>query len=642
MLFLGMHGLDTAYLKNGYVYHTHNDKESILKDGTFINTGLNVLQLTKALSLSTEDDFSQSATNTDPGQESAVFFDILSGYAFFSYRGNWVYMIHLFVVVFGASTILALCPSSYSNLSTILVDELKCLLFPIINCLAMGLFCHIFCPMTWYLSGKGYAILLFMPPAILSAIWIRGECAAARPYSKDNLVRQSSALLLWISIAIPMIFCGLVSAYPFCFWIGFSSIGMIMYVQVVNNRSVSKRKIQAHTTPSFYSSMLHKCDENLVYMVCVMPCTIAWCSLLNVTLSMLIPLVGKSGTVVPGDIIVGAVIGALVALPAGSLMANHVFSKMTKVTVKAFACFIAAILFYTILFNNVAYSVARPKRLWLQHVDRVIEKNDKGMITTTHDHGIWVSAFDGQGLNPLVDLHHSQIKHKHREKASCNVGDGDCFMSFPWYFPVPDSIRDSMYIPTQSPPVPIEPTSRLQLILTSTAISRDMTLDKVQKQNVGGDSGDAGEYRFIDVAVVGPTHMALVIRDHAAGSRIVGWDLSNMNDITIDQTGSINQDSQSRAFLAFKESSLVTPYSPRSEGIYYLQIGFGLCPSNACTKVIRLKVKGNEPVEFSAYGHYVEQWEEDPSLQAFHNSLPKWSQNAYFTQFPSMLVSKSI
>ena len=122
---------------------------------------------------------------------------------------------------------------------------------------------------------------------------------------------------------------------------------------------------------------------------------------------------------------------------------------------------------------------------------------------------------------------------------------------------------------------------------------------------------------------------------------IVAWDLKNMNDVT-DEDGNINADSHSKSLLAFKDKNLVSLFPARAEGIFYLQIGFGLCPASVCTKVLRLKVKGAEPVEFSAYSHCVDTWDADPPLQQLHRSLPKWSQNAYFTQFPSMLVSKSI
>jgi hypothetical protein len=229
----GIHGLDTAYLNNGYVYHTHNDREDILADGTFLNTGANVLQLSKALSLSTEKDFSTDADTTttiDPGEESVVFFDLLSGFMFFSYRGTSVFLLHSLVVLFGACTVLVLIPSAYKHWVTMLTDEIKCLLTPIVINVAFGFFCHVCCPMTWYQGGTGYALLLFVPPAVLSAAWVRGSCVSRRKYaspSSDNsyLMRQASSVFMWMLVATPMIMSGLVSAYPMCFWIGFSSLG---------------------------------------------------------------------------------------------------------------------------------------------------------------------------------------------------------------------------------------------------------------------------------------------------------------------------------------------------------------------------------------------------------------------------------
>lgn len=626
-----MHGLDTAYLKNGYVYHTHHDRENILQDGTFLNTGANVLQLSKALSLSTEEDFDGSTADSDHGMESAVFFDILGGWAFFSYRGNWVYALHSLVVIFGLSTVLCLCSTAYTHVVSMLIDEVKCLLAPIVCNLALGLICHIFCPMTWYQSGKGYALVMFLPPAAISALWVRGVCVSSRGYSAESAHRQSSAIFMWAAIASPMILCGLVSAYPMCFWIGFSSLAMVMYSQVVSAKAMSARAAQAHESStslkSVYLKIMQRCDENIMYSVCLIPCTVPWFSLLNIVLTMVIPLTGKSGTIVPGDIIVAAVIGALVALPAGSLMANHVYCRMKRSTLKACVAFVAVILFYTVVFNNTAYSTQRPKRLWLQHVERFIDSTKDGVETSAHDHGIWVSAFDGQGLDPLASLPHTQLQPKYRGNAACTVADGDCFMSFPWYFPVTETIRDSMYIPTKTPPTQRNSRSNLQLLLST--------------ENLSADARNEGDYRFVDITVIGSSHMALVIKDNARGNRVVAWNLKNMHDVS-DSHGAVNPKSISEAVGAFKEQDMVTPNPPRSEGVYYVQIGFGLCPGDVCSKVIRLKVKGSSPVEFSAYSHYVDTWEQDESLQQFHQGLPKWAQNAYFTQFPSVLVRKSI
>lgn len=651
-----MHGLDTAYLQNGYVYHTRNDKENILQDGTFLNTGANVLQLSKALSLSTEEDFSDENPTLDPGLESVVFFDILAGWMYFSYRGVWVIIIHLLVVIFGLCTVFTLCRSTFSHVSTMLIDEVKCLVVPILGNAALGLFCHVFCPMTWYVGGKGYALLLYLPPAILSAAWVRGSCVASRSYLSGvagTTSRQASSLFLWMSLATPMIFIGLVSVYPLCIWIGFSSIAMIMHTQVVQSQSLAMRKSLAQyssrTYLSHYYTALQFCDEDVIYMICLVPCTIIWCSLCNIVLSMLIPLVGKSGTVVPGDLIVAAVIGILVALPAGTLLANHVHTRVNVVTLKTCGSLIVVMLFYTFFFHNVAYSAQRPKRLWVQHIDRTIERTVDGKVTSSHDHGIWVSAFDGQGLDPLLDLHHSQIQDKHHAKAECTVTNGDCSMEFPWYFPVPDAVRDSMFIPTQTPPVPKNKKSRLQLLLTSTTLSIGETSGSIHDppqtltRALKSKEKEVEVYRYIDITLVGSTHMALVIRDRKAGSRIISWDLHNMNDVT-DASGNVDAELHKKALQSFQDKDLVTPYVTRAEGIHYFQIGFGFCPNDVCTKIFRLKVRGEEPVEFSAYSHYVDSrdWEEDTSLQAFHNTLPKWSQGAYFTQFPSILVSKNI
>ena len=622
-----------AYIQNGYVYHTYHDDIKQIPPGTILNTGVNVLEMTKALSLSNEEDFDPSTDPVvDPADEPVAFFDILKGYFFFTYYGFWVQGIHMLAVVCGACTVLWLKRAAYLHIIKMIFDEIKCIVLPIITNIAFGLFCHVFCPMTWYQSGKAYAILLFMPPAILCSTWIRGLCVATRPYASGNLMRQASSMFLWIFIATPAILCGISSAYVICFWIICLSIAMIMYSQVSDALLVSSPNVKLrYIPPSRYQSFLQKFDENIVYMVCLIPCSIVWFSWLNMTLTVVVPMAGKSVTFIPGDVIVSAVLALLVSLPAGTLMANYVYSRMNRVTVKAVAGFILVVLVYTTFFNNVAYTAQRPKRLWLQHVERTFEKEVNGVPTKENDHGIWVSAFDGQGLAPLINLRHPHIQSKHYGKAKCSVENGDCLMSFPWHFPVAESLRDSMYIPTQSPPLPKIPKSQMQMLLSSSLLPINQTqMDRSSR-----------EYRYIDITLVGASHMDLVIRDNAGGKRIVAWDISNMKDVT-DRGGFFDSNTMSKCCQGFTEKNMVPPHEPRQEGVYFLHIGFGLCPASVCSKMIRLKVRGSQPVEFSAYSHYVDTWLDDRSLQRFHNSLPRWSQNAYFTQFPSILVSKSI
>eukprot|EP01038_Epipyxis_sp_PR26KG_P015931 gene15931-21612_t len=79
----GIKAIDTAYIENGYVYHTKFDVTNVIPNGTFVNTGENIISITKALAEITP-------PSSDPADERAdkhaVFFDFL-GYYVITYQG---------------------------------------------------------------------------------------------------------------------------------------------------------------------------------------------------------------------------------------------------------------------------------------------------------------------------------------------------------------------------------------------------------------------------------------------------------------------------------------------------------------------------------------------------------------------------
>ena len=195
------------------------------------------------------------------------------------------------------------------------------------------------------------------------------------------------------------------------------------------------------------------------------------------------------------------------------------------------------VLTYSALFLS-PYSTTVPKRLWVQHVERTIESLDG---TRHYDHGLWISAMDKQGLLPLQQAGISQaLDSKNLKAASCDRFNGDCYMKFPWYFPVADGIRDSMYIPTAEPPRPLSPTFQFSLSSKPRLMhsqsedtqiqsqSQKQTPSQIQAQiqaQTQAKTRTQTQTRLLHVHLQGPSHMTLVLRDGAQGRRVLAWNL---------------------------------------------------------------------------------------------------------------------
>jgi hypothetical protein len=255
-----------------------------------------------------------------------------------------------------------------------------------------------------------------------------------------------------------------------------------------------------------------------------------------------------------------------------------------------------------------SYSADHPKRLWVQHVHREVIHRDNTVVT---DHGIWVNAFDGRGLTPFrsnlmgtssgssaLGIQGNVMDGRFDDKSACNYASASCYFHFPWYFPVADLMRTAVYIPTTRPP---EVPKGTEFHMAVTSKPSPATVSNNGSPNT----------RVIDILLTGPAHMNFIIDDGARGARVISWDLSESDD------------------------AMVTPSPVRSQGFFYMSIGFGTCPGNVCSKRVRLLVKGDTEVHLAGYGHYKDV--KDEHLVAFIKSMPAWARGAEWTNCPSIM-----
>jgi hypothetical protein len=381
-------------------------------------------------------------------------------------------------------------------------------------------------------------------------------------------------------------------------------------------------------------------DWRSIFLLTLTPIVSLYHRMAHTLLDVMIPLLGKSGTVVPADIVLAAVMALQWSTYVGTLTTDSItkpfnFSMLRKAGT-------SIVITYALIGCSFAYRDCHPKRLWIYHIERRFQSKLHGnnnhfrpnnaMTRREYDHGgiqyeamvdqgLYVLGFDTQGLKP-IDLYLSDFVNEYsvnnlpledyKRLASCEVSTGECYGSFPWYFPVADALRDSVYIPTISAmQLEIDNLHQMEMFIT--------------------DHSSDPSTRILEIELKGPSHINLVLRETSPGQQITRWYLTE------------EQLDGRQATVDDILPKLTYPHPLRSEGIYFMEIGFGLCFAlqNPCKKSVWLEVTGSEYLDVISYGHYVNNLD-DPLIDKFIQRLPSWSRGAEWTKFPTVLIAERV
>ena len=334
-------------------------------DGTLVNTGENILYLSKALTTSSE---VQNPTHTDNTDQYSVFFDFL-GYILISYTGIYVTIIHILITIVGIVVVFLLSRTinnwSYIKLYSIIRAEIYCFFVPVLITSVYGLLVFLLAPMRWYEGGISIALLLYIPITILSILYIRGNMSITvlnTPY-----IRILAGLIFpWLIFLIIGIYFQLMSVYACCLWIISVTMSIIIY-------NFIKLYIINYSTPPNWYLYSAEC----IYILCYIPMLLQWAEISRLFLTMTIPLLGKSGTVVPTDPALGALIALLISAPASFIFAYEISRPIiSKSTLKK--CIIGIVVILVLCTVGLRpYSAQHPKRLWIQHIQRSFIKRSQ-------------------------------------------------------------------------------------------------------------------------------------------------------------------------------------------------------------------------------------------------------------------------
>lgn len=475
------------------------------------------------------------------------------------------------------------------------------------------------------------ALLIYVPPALLTSAAVKSKYhhLYTQKYGVSNI------LSMWLFMLGSCISLNLMLGYVACLH--------IMSISTVYFLGNAIHDYMTHRAPRFgYDrSKLIQSAVFYHYEICQIPILYIWWSVFSPTFTMLIPLMGKTGTIIPSDTLISIVIGIGVLTGWNSLFPYSI--RPAKSYKNMWIGYV--ILIFILGISIRPYSDLHPKRLWIQHVYKESHQSssDAGKSSSIH-HGLWVSAFDAAGLDPIIPYIKSAYHRNQffpnvgnlmsvindntpwsQFEYSCNGWSGDCYFHYPYSYPVAEVLQDFIFIPLEESSEIIMTPNKLTLDI-STILSNPLAYQEIPTTNhylrtLPKDSRLIK--KILSISVTGSSHMTLVVRE-LAGSHLLrstfcreGADLPSDDD--------------------WHDSSVVN----RPDGVYYIQIGFGMCPENVCRQQVYFEVcdeSKESKLQIAAYSHYMEG--KDEMIRKFIKELPDWSQGAEWSQYQSHMIVK--
>ncbi|XP_046972595.1 putative endoplasmic reticulum metallopeptidase 1-B isoform X4 [Vanessa cardui] len=298
--FGGINGIDIAFIKGGNVYHTRNDRPELIKEGVIQNAGDMLLSLVRELADSDVLDKRESASTE-------VYYDYM-GLFMVSYSKNTAFVIDVSVGVLGLLSVLYFLwlfgfrKSSVVELLWAVVGRVVCMLFGLVVVALTTVVMVATTTQMRYLSEQWMVVPLYIGPYVIAMTfashsldsWRAGKRSESRGIRAARASAASRALasgaLLAAALALPA-GATYVLAAPLL---------LITLASLVSLPLVRYAKLKGW-------------QHLMLEMVLLLPATSMCVSLAARLLSLLIPIMGRSGSDAP-DYIVAAVSVVLASL----------------------------------------------------------------------------------------------------------------------------------------------------------------------------------------------------------------------------------------------------------------------------------------------------------------------------------------
>ncbi|KAI1727718.1 peptidase family m28 domain-containing protein [Ditylenchus destructor] len=383
-------GLDIAYYRNGWVYHTEFDVPQSISTGSVQRSGENVLALTKALIRSP---YLKQPANFQEGNR-WVFYDVIGLFTIFYEveQGaivNYLTAISVFLLVFYRirsrvyTTTDLLWAFGHHATAFVLMFLTGVVLLGVTQLLNLTMF--------WY-GMPELVFPFYILPMINTGFWVH-SCVAEKKYKGINaeMFHFDSVLLIWSALLVLLTAKGLASAFLILINVLFPlirdpiifTLGKIGAIRVVTPKTIL-----------------------LAQGLCMLPVIVFTSCAIMLFFDFFVPVMGRLGNVINPELIIMP-LSFLSAYIFVMFTNNLIYvSRRLHFFVKcsfALSLFAMVIIATTRVGDPYKYSETHPRlrRIIALHSKRTIY-DFNGKLNST-DTGLFVSAFDYRGITDLPD-----------------------------------------------------------------------------------------------------------------------------------------------------------------------------------------------------------------------------------------------
>ncbi|CAK9008105.1 unnamed protein product [Durusdinium trenchii] len=447
-------GADFAVLTNGWVYHTWRDDLGHLDFRSVQRYGETVFEFATGLAKKLKEGRPHGAEVAD----AAVFFDV-GGLFFVEYAAAKAQQLHVAV---GSVAVSGLLWFGGWRVLLAAAKLLLCALASTTLALLSGILVAS-TPAAMVAAGHPeLGALLFVPPTVI------GFLGCFQFLRVEEVERGSIALASILSLVLSSSPVTVMASYPFFLWSALPALAMAL-----------KAVIPLASAPLAVGSYV------LPWMLSI--------QMLVLGVDFLGPLTFRSGTTIPGDLVIAALYGLLGGLMLALSAEFTTHLRHRDVMLASSGIFLFSLLLAFMLFP---YSYDRPKRVFQQHVARseASWNLQTGEVRWQEmEHGLWTIAMDWNNVGTLKTFAPYGLPAESRPHND----SAGIYGQVPMPFPMKAFLMGGSWSPRRAPDLP----SRLSL---------DLRAGEVQRSH----------YRSLHVSVRGGPQMMMVL---APASRVQQW-----------------------------------------------------------------------------------------------------------------------
>ncbi|POM58399.1 Endoplasmic reticulum metallopeptidase [Phytophthora palmivora] len=546
-------GMDFAYIANGYVYHTNLDDVSRIQPGAVQRLGENVVGVVNQLG----SEPGRLQRVADNPHSSRTFFSDIMGLTMVTASKETTF------VLCGGIFLLAVIYLLFSHVSfterlTAFVLISRCFGTAIVSSLTVGMLLSLYAPLPWY-SQPYLAAALFLAPALAGMLHQLASVLEKKAVTPEGLWRLEESLFeammcIWMGALAICMQLGLISSYVLAVWVFFPLMGQALF-------KLLQRFHMFSSSMYIYISL----GAMIIPVIHTMCC-------FAIALMFFIPLLGRSGPVVPPDVVLSLLMCIILLIMVSYSGRVFCFLPAKQLKLVRNICVVITVVSTAYASIRNPYSDVCPKRIMLQHVQREVVL-PTGDIET--DSGLWVNSLDFRGPDPIKShLVNTQWKDARMHVAPRELYEqAEVYGHMPWSLPVKHMLPEdkSWYLPAAAPAIPSDAHKAKLEVLSSTY-------------------SEETDRRKIHFVFTGPSHMNLFI--DAKKTKLTSWSMGNGNSGPVVE----------------------------AEDAYILQFCSGIVPS---IYHFWIEAESSNPIDVAFVGHYLEIT--TPEMKEFSDVLPSWT-----------------